>query len=96
MRATPRHGRERYAAQVRVSAPHQLQARPRPSCFPLCSRGVNAMRHHPSSRLASTLTFWSKALEVMRVLGVWKGLSITCARAAARSTAHAAAPDGRE
>lgn len=34
--------------------------------------------HHPRRRFASTLTFWSKVLEVMRVVGVWKGLSITC------------------
>jgi hypothetical protein len=31
-------------------------------------------------RLASTLTFWSKGLDVMRVLAVWKGLSIICSK----------------
>jgi hypothetical protein len=32
-------------------------------------------------RLASTLTFWSNGLDVMRVLAVWKGLSIICKEA---------------
>jgi len=46
--------------------------------FSLRRAAVGTGVNQPSRRLARALTFWSNALEVMRVVGVWKGLSITC------------------
>lgn len=38
---------------------------------------VHSHAVHPRMRFASTLTFWSNIFDVMRVVGVWNGLSIT-------------------
>lgn len=35
---------------------------------------------YPRVRLASTRTFWSNTLDTILVLGMWKGLSMTCGK----------------